>query len=212
MAPAINLVPRRPAKLNTISRTAKYRAPVHGLGRHEFEQAPDLGVDLRGEFGRPGDGVAEVNQASRRGRHVRFGRRAAGQCGFEVGDALQLGLFALAALLELLGQPCPRTQVEASYDELVAEYVTRYGHTPPRSVQMQLAQQATLADRPDKKAGRTLADQVDAWIAAAQAMLPGQDVDAVLAAALGRMVAAAEPVDVAELAVRVVDVVPEHRA
>jgi len=105
-----------------------------------------------------------------------------------------------------------RTQVEAGYDDLVAEYVARYGHTPPRSVQMQLAQQATLTDRPDKKAGKTLAEQVDAWTAAARQMLPSQDVDTVLAGALGRTVAAAEPVDVAELAARVVDVVSEHRA
>lgn len=105
-----------------------------------------------------------------------------------------------------------RTQVEAGYDQLVAEYVAHYGHTPPRSVQMQLAQQATLTDRPDKKVGKTLSEQVDTWTAAARKMLPGQDVDAVLAAALGRSVAAAEPVDVAELAARVVDVVSEHRA
>lgn len=105
-----------------------------------------------------------------------------------------------------------RTQVEAGYDDLVAEYVARYGHTPPRSVQMKLAQQATLADRPDKKAGKTLAEQVTAWTAAAQRMLPGQDLDAVLADALGRVRVAAEPVDVAELAARVVDVVSEHRA
>ncbi|HEY2096301.1 MAG TPA: MobF family relaxase [Pseudonocardia sp.] len=105
-----------------------------------------------------------------------------------------------------------RTQVEKQYDDLVADYVARYGHTPPRSVQMQLAQQATLTGRPDKKAGKTLQEQVDAWTAAAAKMLPGQNVDQVLAAALGRTVAAAEPVDVAELAAHVVDVVSEHRA
>ncbi|MFI5614667.1 MobF family relaxase [Amycolatopsis sp. NPDC051903] len=105
-----------------------------------------------------------------------------------------------------------RTQVEAGYDALVADYVARYGHTPPRSVQIQLAQQATLADRPDKQAGRTLHQQVTAWTADAARMLPGQNVDAVLAAALGRATMAAEPLDVAALAAQVIDVVSAHRA
>lgn len=105
-----------------------------------------------------------------------------------------------------------RSQVEAGYDALVADYVRRYGHTPPRSVQMQLAQQATLDDRPDKKAGKTLADQITAWTAAAQRMLPGEDIDALLASALHQPVMAAEPVDIAEVATRVIDVVSEHRA
>ena len=56
-----------------------------------------------------------------------------------------------------------RTQVEAGYDRLVADYVARYGHTPPRSAQMQLAQQATLADRPDKQELKTLAEQISEW-------------------------------------------------
>src|SRR5206468_4494189 len=79
-----------------------------------------------------------------------------------------------------------RTQVEAGYDRLVADYVARYGHTPPRSAQMQLAQQATLADRPDKQELKTLAEQISEWRAAATRMLPSRDIDAMLASALDR--------------------------
>jgi conjugative relaxase-like TrwC/TraI family protein len=105
-----------------------------------------------------------------------------------------------------------RSQVEAGYDKLVADYVARYGHTPPRSVQMQLAQQATLDGRPDKKTLRTLSQQIRDWTTRAQRMLPGQDLDKVLAGALGRVQVTAEPVDITELATRVVEVVSEHRA
>lgn len=105
-----------------------------------------------------------------------------------------------------------RQQVEDGVDDLVADYVRRYGHTPPRDVQMKLAQQAALADRPEKQALRTLAEQVADWTTQAQGMLPGQDIDAVLAAALGRSAVAAGPVDVADLAARVVEVVSEHRS
>ncbi len=96
------------------------------------------------------------------------------------------------------------TQIEAGYDHLVADYVKTYGYTPPRSVQMKLAQQATLAE------------QIAEWRNAAAAMLPGKDVDAVLAAALhqaaGAAVTTLGPDELAELAARVVDVVSKDRA
>uniref|UniRef100_UPI003F493526 MobF family relaxase n=1 Tax=Amycolatopsis sp. CA-293810 TaxID=3239926 RepID=UPI003F493526 len=106
-----------------------------------------------------------------------------------------------------------RNQVEKNYERLVGEYVRAYGHTPSRSVQMRLAQQATLENRPEKAtAGTTLREQRDAWRAAAKGMLPGQDLDRVLAATMGHHAAAAAPVDGSELAATVVDVVSQHRS
>ncbi|MBE1580410.1 MobF family relaxase [Amycolatopsis roodepoortensis] len=106
-----------------------------------------------------------------------------------------------------------RNQVEKNYERLIGEYVKAYGHTPSRSVQMRLAQQATLEDRPEKAtAGTTLGEQRDAWRAAAQGMLPGQDLDRTLAATMGRAAAAAEPVEVGQLAATVVDIVSQHRS
>lgn len=52
-----------------------------------------------------------------------------------------------------------RAQVESIYDDLVGDYVAQHGKTPPRSVQFQLAQQATLTDRPAKTRLRTFAEQ-----------------------------------------------------
>lgn len=108
------------------------------------------------------------------------------------------------------------TQVEQGYDRLVADYVTTYGHTPPRSVQMKLAQQATLTERPDKHTPKPLAELTSEWRDAAARMLPGQDIDAVIAGVLNRAstpaVAGLGPVEVADTAARVVDVVSGHRA
>ncbi|QXV63534.1 MobF family relaxase [Amycolatopsis sp. TNS106] len=106
-----------------------------------------------------------------------------------------------------------RNQVETNYERLIGEYVRAYGHTPSRSVQMRLAQQATLEDRPEKAtAGTTLGEQRDAWRAAAEGMLPGRNLDLVLAATMGRAAAAAEPVEVGQVAATVVDVVSRHRS
>src|SRR5439155_7080796 len=77
-----------------------------------------------------------------------------------------------------------RTQVEAGYDELVRDYVRQYGHTPPRSVQLKLAQQATLNNRPAKTRLRTLAEQITDWTRHAQHLLPTVSIPDVIAAFL----------------------------
>ncbi|HWE88796.1 MAG TPA: MobF family relaxase, partial [Pseudonocardiaceae bacterium] len=106
-----------------------------------------------------------------------------------------------------------REQVEAGYDELVADYVHRYGHTPPRSVQMRLAQQATLAGRPDKQELKTLAEQVTEWTGAARRMLPGADIDRVIGGCVNPAAPhAAESVNVGEVAATVMDVVSMERS
>jgi conjugative relaxase-like TrwC/TraI family protein len=104
-----------------------------------------------------------------------------------------------------------RTQVEAGYDELVRDYVRRYGHTPSRTVQIQLAQQATLANRPTKTALRTLADQIADWTRHARELLPGASIRDVIAGCLNRPAVSLE-YDPEAIAAAVVDVVSANRA
>ncbi|HEX5117831.1 MAG TPA: MobF family relaxase [Pseudonocardiaceae bacterium] len=106
-----------------------------------------------------------------------------------------------------------REQVEANYAALVAEYVRRYGHTPPRSTQMRLAQQATLEDRPTKQL-RTLAQQMADWTAAAHTVLPGVDMRAVIAGCIHpeRHPDSETTVDVDVVASTVIDVVSTERS
>jgi conjugative relaxase-like TrwC/TraI family protein len=105
-----------------------------------------------------------------------------------------------------------RTQVEAGYDELVRDYVRQYGHTPPRSVQLKLAQQATLANRPVKTQLRTLAQQIADWTAHARALLPTVSIPDVIASCLRRHVPSRAGVDGARLAGQVVGRVSQDRA
>lgn len=104
-----------------------------------------------------------------------------------------------------------RTQVEAIYDELVRDYVRRYGHTPPRTVQLELAQQATLTNRPAKERLRTLAEQIADWSRHALALLPGMSIPDVIAGCLQRPRPTAG-LDVAPLAGQVVGRVSQDRA
>jgi hypothetical protein len=106
-----------------------------------------------------------------------------------------------------------RTQVEAGYDELVRDYVRRYGHTPSRTVQIQLAQQATLANRPTKTAlrTRTLADQIADWTRHARELLPNASIRDVIAGCLNRPTVSLEYAPEA-IAAAVVDVVSANRA
>ncbi len=97
-----------------------------------------------------------------------------------------------------------RSQVESHYDRLVAEYVRDHGHSPPRSVQHKLAQQATLTDRPEKTELRTLAEQVKDWTHRAHELLPGVDIPARIGACLHRTDPAIGP-DLREVAARVVE-------
>jgi conjugative relaxase-like TrwC/TraI family protein len=123
------------------------------------------------------------------------------------------------AVREIAGMPMEwirgfsrrRSQVEAGYDDLVRDYVRRHGHTPPRTVQYQLAQQATLANRPTKSGLRTLAEQVADWTHHAHELLPGVSIPQVIAGCLHRPTVAAE-YDPAALAATVVDVVSANRA
>jgi conjugative relaxase-like TrwC/TraI family protein len=77
-----------------------------------------------------------------------------------------------------------RAQVETQYEQLVRDYVTAHGHTPSRSVQLQLAQQATLQTRAGKNELRTLAEQVSEWTDHAHRLLPDVDIDTVIDACL----------------------------
>lgn len=45
-----------------------------------------------------------------------------------------------------------RASIEEAYAELVTEYVASHGHTPPKNVQLDLAQKATLATREESPA------------------------------------------------------------
>jgi conjugative relaxase-like TrwC/TraI family protein len=104
-----------------------------------------------------------------------------------------------------------RTQVETNYDRLVADYVARHGQSPPRSVQYQLAQQATLQHRPAKTELRTLAEQVQDWTRHAWDLRPGTDIDSTIQGLLRRGDITVGP-DLAELAAAVVAVIAEQRS
>jgi conjugative relaxase-like TrwC/TraI family protein len=104
-----------------------------------------------------------------------------------------------------------RTQVEANYDQLVADYVAQHGHTPPRSVQYKLTQQATLHNRPAKTQLRTLAEQVAEWTQRAHELLPGVDIPATIQAVLHRAGPTAGP-DLAGIAASVVTRIAEERS
>ncbi|WP_223199612.1 MobF family relaxase [Solihabitans fulvus] len=107
-----------------------------------------------------------------------------------------------------------RTQVEARYERLLAEYVREHGGSPPRTVQMRLAQQATLEQRPDKQQLRSLADQVRGWVATARRLRPGAPVQEVIDGCLhpGPDVAPAAVGDLAAVAAAVVDRVSQDRS
>ncbi|WP_158073555.1 MobF family relaxase [Actinophytocola xanthii] len=104
-----------------------------------------------------------------------------------------------------------RSQVETHYDRLVAEYVRDHGHSPPRTVQHRLAQQATLTDRPEKTELRTLAEQVKDWTDRAHDLLPDVDIPARIGACLNRTDPAIGP-GLREVAARVVERIADDRA
>lgn len=112
-----------------------------------------------------------------------------------------------------------RAQVEVGYDALVADYVRQYGRTPPRTVQMQLAQQATLDTRPGKE-GRlpSMGELVAQWHERALVLRPDLDVAETVAGLVHREqedppeAAHVVEVDVEQLAGQVVATVAEHRS
>lgn len=60
-----------------------------------------------------------------------------------------------------------RAAIEDAYAELLAEYVAKHGHTPPKNVQLSLAQEATLATRVGKEEPKSLELQRAQWHATA---------------------------------------------
>ncbi|GAA3858625.1 hypothetical protein GCM10022243_25350 [Saccharothrix violaceirubra] len=106
-----------------------------------------------------------------------------------------------------------RRQVESVYDRLVADHVARYGTTPTRSVQLRLAQQAAVTDRPAKEHPVPLRDRLSEWAARARALRPDLDIATVLHHAVNTAPVPSGPVpDLDRLAAQAVDVVSTTRA
>jgi hypothetical protein len=105
--------------------------------------------------------------------------------------------------------------VESTYDTLVAQYVAKHSTTPSRTVQLKLAQQAALTNRPGKAPLKTLQQQITDWVARALDMRPDLHIPTVIRSVVyqgGHCVRAAAEVDVHAVAARVVDVVSTNRA
>ena len=100
------------------------------------------------------------------------------------------------AIREIAGMPLDvvkgfsarRAQVEAHYARLIAEYHREHGYTPPKAVQYELAQQATLTHRPAKDLAETVGDERARWAAQAEGMLDEAGRDA-----LARAITPADP-------------------
>ena len=113
-----------------------------------------------------------------------------------------------------------RVQIETGYHAALERYRSTHGHDAPRHVQYQLAQEATLANRPDKSTPRSWADARQAWLARARQVLaasadPGPaDVATMLRGVLGHGIPAGDPppADVEELARAVVQAVAQARS
>lgn len=105
-----------------------------------------------------------------------------------------------------------RAQVETGYEELVRQYVSDHGKSPPRSVQHKLAQQATLEGRPAKTRLRTLSEQVDDWEERAGDMRPDVNIRATITACTRRPVELTPRTRLLDVAAAVVARVGEERA
>ncbi|MGW5049718.1 MobF family relaxase [Actinokineospora sp. NPDC004072] len=105
-----------------------------------------------------------------------------------------------------------RQQVETGYEALVRDYVRRHGRTPPRTVQIRLAQQATLTDRPEKTQLKSLGQQVAEWRAHARELLPDADIDSIIGGCLGQQPDPAATADLHAIAAQVIENVSENRA
>lgn len=110
-----------------------------------------------------------------------------------------------------------RVAIESVYAELAADYRASHGHEPPRAVQFELAQRATLQTREGKEDGVSLSERRSQWHAAAASVLGSEHA---VQDMLGRAVPAAAAdapadggeVDVEELAAVVVAEVGSRRA
>ena len=106
-----------------------------------------------------------------------------------------------------------RQGIEGNYAELLRTYRADHGRDPSKEVRWRLYQQATLAERPDKPAGRSLRDLVADWRVEANQVLGVPDAGHVVeAAALHRTSSTAEPVDLDQVADVVVGVLEASRA
>jgi conjugative relaxase-like TrwC/TraI family protein len=113
-----------------------------------------------------------------------------------------------------------RAQVESGYEQALARYREAHGHDPPRTVQYRLAQEATLARRPDKATSRSWADARAEWVTQAHEALRssrtphGQDVEAMVRAAFGApgREAVVDEATLSGLARRTVETVAQSRS
>ena len=76
-----------------------------------------------------------------------------------------------------------RQGIEGHYTELLRTYRADHGRDPSKEVRWRLYQQATLAERPDKQAGRSLRDLVADWQIEANQVLGVPDAGQVVEAA-----------------------------
>jgi conjugative relaxase-like TrwC/TraI family protein len=106
-----------------------------------------------------------------------------------------------------------RAAIEDAYADLVKDYVAAHGHTPPKPVQLDLAQKATLATREGKAAPMSLTKQREQWREAAASVVGRGTVDG-LVDAVGKtrqltddeeQLAAASPAFLAEQVVTTIE-------
>ncbi|TFD14463.1 TraA-like conjugal transfer protein [Cryobacterium sp. TMT1-2-2] len=107
--------------------------------------------------------------------------------------------------------------IEDAYETLVQEYVAKHGDTPPKTVQLSLAQRATLETREGKSAPKSLSRQRAEWRLAAIKIIGQVAVDTIGTTVRQRQqrsvqdeILAALSVD--ELAERVLNTVEDSRA
>lgn len=106
-----------------------------------------------------------------------------------------------------------RQGIEGVYTDLLRAYRADHGRDPSKQVRWRLYQQATLAERPDKQAGRSLRDLVADWHLEANQVLGVPDAGRVVeAAALHRTPDVPETVDLGQVASVVVAVLEASRA
>jgi len=113
-----------------------------------------------------------------------------------------------------------RKQIEQGYQAALADYRQTHGHDAPRHVEYRLAQQATLANRPDKDRPRSWADARREWMVQAREVLlrrpfrPGHGVEAIIRGVADRGIPAAglDEAAVAGLARAAVENVTESRS
>jgi len=113
-----------------------------------------------------------------------------------------------------------RTEIESGFQTALEDYRTAHGHDAPKHVQYRLAQEATLANRPDKSAPRSWADAQREWLEQARkvpqrsSVGPARSIEGMVLAALGRGVSTVDVDDaaVADLARRAVETVAESRS